>query len=392
MQRPRWQILFAVTVVSLALGSCLHFIHMTWQVDEHGFSTMSGRLPYWDFSNLWAGGRLAAEGNVLHLFDLEQYRAGLRRLLSPYIDSQEWSYPPSILMLGLPLGTLPILPAYIIWTACTALLFLLSLRLLILPWWACLAVATSPAALVNVALGQNGALTAALLVTGLSLSQKRPILAGILFGLLTVKPQIGILVPVCLLASRNYRAIASATATTLLLFLATGFVFGFESWRLFWSETRPLMTSILEAPYPQDYQGNAVSFFVMARWMGLNVAASYIFQGVFSALAMLATAWLWSRNDRMDPALRTCATALLTTAASPYGYTYDALVISAACALLFLSHRRPSVIILAIGWIYAPLNQSIPISVGVLVPTLILLCLLGHASRTPANAVQGEAA
>lgn len=297
-----------------------------------------------------------------------------------------------MLLIGAPLSALPILPAYLLWTFGTALLFALSLRLLTLPWWACLLVALSPAGLMNIALGQNGALTAALLIGGLSIAPKRPILAGILFGLLTMKPQIGILIPICLLASRNYRAIASAVVTTGALFIVTGLIFGFESWLLFWSQTRPLMTSILEAPYPQDYQGNAVSFFVMARWLGLGVVSSYGFQAFFSLAAILTAIWLWSRRAGIDTHLRVCATAILTTVASPYGYTYDTLAVSAAVALLFLKYRKPHVIVLAIGWIYAPLNQSIPISIGVLFPTLILLSMLPLMRRSAAADRQADGA
>ena len=85
--------------------------------------------------------------------------------------------------------------------------------------------------MINAFFGQNGAFTAALLVGGLLAAPKRPILAGVLFGLLTVKPQLGILIPFCLLASRNWRAFASAAVTTVTLVLLTGLAFGFGTGR-----------------------------------------------------------------------------------------------------------------------------------------------------------------
>jgi hypothetical protein len=386
MRRRKWEVTFALAIIALAFGRSLNFVQMGWLLDDNGLSVVSGKMPYWDFSNLWAGGKLAAQGLVSHLFDVAQYRADLKIVLSPHLQTgQEWSYPPSILLLAYPLSLLPIFPAYLSWTVGTALLFLLSLRMLRLPWTVCAIVALSPAAMVNVTLGQNGALTTALLFLGLSLAQKRPLLAGCLFGLLTVKPHLGILVPICLLASGNYRAIASAAITTIALGLATGILFGFDTWLLFWSETRPLMTAILEAPYPQDYQGNALSFFIMARWLGLDVYKAYVFQSVFTVLAAVTTFWLWTRDDRLDPQLRICATALLTCLASPYGYTYDALALSAAIALLFLHHRKPNVFLLAVAWVFPPLNQSIPFSVGIIVPTLITLSMLRHVHWQPAE-------
>ena len=73
------------------------------------------------------------------------------------------------------------------------------------------AVLASPAVFINAMFGQNGALTAALLIGGLLMPRRSGlILAGILFGLLTIKPHLGILVPFCLIASRNWRACLSA--------------------------------------------------------------------------------------------------------------------------------------------------------------------------------------
>ena len=46
--------------------------------------------------------------------------------------------------------------------------------------------------------GQTGLLAAALLGGGLLALRPRPVLAGVLFGLLTVKPQLGLLLPFAL--------------------------------------------------------------------------------------------------------------------------------------------------------------------------------------------------
>ena len=42
-------------------------------------------------------------------------------------------------------------------------------------------------------------------------------------------------------------------------------VFGFDSWMLFYEKTRPLMASIMEAPYPQLYHANALTVFICAQ-------------------------------------------------------------------------------------------------------------------------------
>lgn len=101
---------FAIGFCAWFLGAFMGFnlLRLGWTLDENGLSVMTGRLPYWDFTNLWGGGRMALQGHVDYLFDVELYRPALRTLLSPLMLDQEWSYPPSMLLLGAPLAMLPI--------------------------------------------------------------------------------------------------------------------------------------------------------------------------------------------------------------------------------------------------------------------------------------------
>src|SRR5438105_147271 len=80
----------------------------------------------------------------------------------------------------------------------------------------------------NVGHGQNGFLTATLLGGGLIFLERRPILAGVLLGLLAYKPQFGLLIPLVLLATGRWTAIAAATVTVLSACSATLIVFGPE--------------------------------------------------------------------------------------------------------------------------------------------------------------------
>ncbi|MFP3386992.1 glycosyltransferase 87 family protein, partial [Tritonibacter sp. SIMBA_163] len=76
---------------------------------------------------------------------------------------------------------------------------------------------------------------------GLLLAPTRSLLGGLLLGLLTVKPHLGILVPFCLVAAGNYRAVASATFVSVAMVVLSGVLFGSEIWPLFFSETNPMM-------------------------------------------------------------------------------------------------------------------------------------------------------
>ncbi|TGV82512.1 DUF2029 domain-containing protein, partial [Mesorhizobium sp. M2D.F.Ca.ET.145.01.1.1] len=86
--RNRADFRFAALVLCTGILIGLRYHLALWTFDEHGFSELSDRLPYWDFTNLWAGGRMALDGHVAWLFDVDSYRAALRRMFSPDLPNQ----------------------------------------------------------------------------------------------------------------------------------------------------------------------------------------------------------------------------------------------------------------------------------------------------------------
>lgn len=349
-ERTRNLIALAIVLFGIVLGQT--YFHTLWTLDHDGISRLNQKLPYWDFSNLWAGGRMALLGHVDWLFDVETYRAQLRLLFTPVLQDQEWSYPPSLLLIGVPLSTLPVFAAYLVWTLGTIAAFFFAIRPLRLPWQVELAIVVSPAVMINALIGQNGALTAALLIAGLWNAPKRPLLAGVFFGLLTMKPHLGLLIPAALLASGNWRAILSSAISTVLLVLATGMIFGMDVWEGFRSVTTPLMAAIMEAPYPQPYHANAMTIFVMARFLSLPLPVAYGIQAVFTLAALIATWWLWRAKTVIDPVRRLSVTVLLVLIATPYGYSYDAVPMALAAAWGFLQERRIPLFVHGLVWIF----------------------------------------
>ncbi len=65
-----------------------------------------------------------------------------------------------------------------------------------------------PMVFTNTLVGQNGFLTAALIGGTLYLMPVRPVLAGICLGLLSYKPQYGLLFPIVLIAAAQWRVFA----------------------------------------------------------------------------------------------------------------------------------------------------------------------------------------
>ncbi|HEV2574573.1 MAG TPA: glycosyltransferase family 87 protein [Beijerinckiaceae bacterium] len=355
--------IIAILMLLWTIALCGPYFIELWRLDERGFSALAGTVPYWDFSNLWAGSKLARLGETAALFDVELYRQRLTELLGVPINAQEWSYPPSILLIGVPLSYLPIGIAYVVWTFGTLAGFVGSLCLMRLPVRTIAVATLSPALALSALLGQNGALTGALLIAGLVLAPHRPWLGGFLIGLLCIKPHMAILVPIVFLAAGNWRAILSAGLTVAVLILAMGFLFGFESWALFFAETRQIMTRILEAPYGAGHHVSGISIFLMARSFGAGLPVAYAAQIIAIALVAIAVWLLWWKNKR--PSVRViAATLILSGFALPYGYTYDLAALSAGAVIVMQASGQANLSALA-GWMWPALVR----------PTVLLLQL-----------------
>ncbi len=142
-------------------------------------SSLSHKPLSWDFTNMWFGGKLALSGQLGVLFDVDSYRAAMRAAFSPTIADSEWSYPPSILLLGAPLALLPLPLAWAVWSLGGVAALAALVRSLGLPWLGLPALILSAAFADTFVLGQNGAYTAALLLGGLWLAPRRPGWAGL---------------------------------------------------------------------------------------------------------------------------------------------------------------------------------------------------------------------
>jgi hypothetical protein len=277
-----------------------------------------------DFLNTWMGGRSAFAGGPAAWFDAGAYMAAIRSVTGiPDLAPLYWSYPPHLLVFIWPFGLLGFLPAYVVWCVAGLALYV----------WAAIAggvsrndglfLAVAPAVTVNVFLGQNGFLTAALLIGGLANLDRRPIIAGILFGILTIKPQFGLLLPVLLVLGAHWRTIGSAVVTTAVLVVLTAIWFGPDIWVQYLQKVVPQQHELLEVAGIMGWPIVA-SPFVNARLAGLPDDWAWVVQGMASASAFAAVVWTFWR--KRDPAL---SQALLVTATflfSPWIMNYDMVV------------------------------------------------------------------
>lgn len=350
-------------------------LRINWTLDQNQLTAVSQELPEGDLSNIWAGGRLVLDGRSLDIFDVERYRAWFTERFGRETGKREWSYPPTMLLVGVPLALLPLLSAALVWIFGWAAGLALVLRRSGIAWPTVLATVLSPGALVSVFYGQTGAATAALFIGGLMLAGSSPIAAGIMIGLLTVKPQMGLLIPICLIAGRHFRAFIAASVTAAIMILATGLLFGWDVFALYRTYTHPMMMQYLERPSPELTQANEVQLFLTLRALGASLNVAYAVQFASAAAAAIAAWFLWRRPivDPMEKALRVALTGCLGLMTSPYIHSYDMVVYCFAIALLFERSGWRLSPLLLLCWIWPDfvnlLNRTLfpvsPIIIGI---------------------------
>jgi alpha-1,2-mannosyltransferase len=231
-----------------------------------------------------------------------------------------------------------------------------------------------PAVPFNVMTGQNAFFTSAILVGGFGLIGRSPVLAGALLGVLTFKPQMWLMVPVALVAARQWRALGGAAASALILALLSLIVFGPEIWRAWLS----LVTGMDEAfrAWVTNGRLNGMSVFACATWLGAPPAIANLAQGV---AIMIAAAIVYLAFRRPAPgALQLAVLLAATMLAAPHVSTSDAVMLGLAASLFVVAagRLRPAQLMLAAAvWISPLFNPPSVFRPGCLTPVLILLLL-----------------
>lgn len=305
---------FGVLILALEIG---YLVKSPWPYDPIGY--MVGR----DFVNAWLGAKLALAGDPAPHFGFDAYQALLQKSFGANYPIHIWSYPPHLLLFTWPLGLMPYMTAYGVYTLFGLALYLAvasqgsrrfdHLAILLL----------APAVTINIWAGQNGFFTAVLLIGGLTQLDRRPILAGVLIGLLSIKPQLGVLIPLMLAMTGRWRTIVAAAVTIGALVLATALIFGGEVWTAYLRDAMPPQRRYAFEGF-SNFMMQMPTPFMNAKVAGLPLWACLAVQGVVSSATLAAVMWTYWR--RRDPVLSTAlfVTAIFTV--TPYAFNYDMVV------------------------------------------------------------------
>jgi arabinofuranan 3-O-arabinosyltransferase len=217
-----------------------------------------------------------------------------------------------------------------LWIVVTLSAYLAAIRVIIGERLGILLGCAFPGVMWNIAVGQNGFLTAALIGFMLVNMTTRPIVAGVLLGLLTYKPQFGILFPLVLACDGRWRVIAAAAVTGVAMAAASIVAFGFASWNAFF-EWLPVTSATILGD-GRSGLNKLQSLFGAVRWLGGGMTAAWIAQGLLIAGVTVALVLLL--RSRVREEIKAAALALGTLLATPYSYIYDFPVLMISLAFL----------------------------------------------------------
>ena len=353
-----------------AIGLSLGLVWMLLVPNTYG--SPNGTLLM-DYLSFWLAGSQALGGTPELVYSPAEFSA-LQNRLTGSDTVFGFFYPPTFQMLQMPFALLPYKIAFAAFIVLTTGLLATACRLITGKWLLAACLILVPACANNAFHGQNAALTAALYGFFLiGVERNRPILAGIALGLLTIKPQLGILVPVALVASLNWRAFLSASATTLGFAALSAAVLGFGVWQVFWLQA-PVAAAMMELGGVE--WGKMISVYGAGRVSGLGHLPSMVLQAGFG-IAALVCVWLaWRRSEAM--AVRAPVLVGGALLATPFALSYDMTLIVVPCAFLireglkggFLPYEKVA-LFLAIGfsastspialWLGLPLAPLLPL-------------------------------
>lgn len=240
-----------------------------------------------------------------------------------------WQYPPTIYFFVAPLAALPYPAALGVWCSATigfavaAVRSLWRVRLPLLIGFAC------AAAYQGMITGQTGFLTAGLLALAAGWPDRRPLIAGVAAGLLTFKPQLGLLIPVAYAAAGCWRAFGAAAITGALLAGLSVIFFGAETWIGFLDAMSAQGARMSASIFPYYKLISPYGFFMTLgapSWLAFAAQAA-------ASLGLAGFVFLiWRRSNAWETRLFTLMAASML--ASSYVFYYEGPVFIPAMIIL----------------------------------------------------------
>lgn len=367
---------------------------LSWGWETKGFTDTSISRPGTDFAIFWSASHLALNQGPLQAYDaraLAEVMAEYGTLAAGSSVVLPWLYPPTFLLAIMPLSLMSLAVSYLLFLLATGYVYVRSISTLLATpsfWrqgiW--LPVVASPATLIAALMGQNSLLTAGLAALAVYWVDRRPVIAGMLVGLLAIKPQFAMLFPLALILLGAWRALASAAVTAALFLALSVAVCGWETVPAFIEKTQ-----WVRAHYIDD--GAAVWYgmstpLAAARLAGASIPVAYAVQTVTALAGVAAMCFVWLRTPEFG--LRAAALAIATMLAIPYLRCYELTWLGVALAGVVgygvrhgLSSAERGLLVLA--WLLPLYEQANPYlklpQIGPLVLVAMMILIVARVAR-----------
>ena len=320
-----YSIIFLIIYISIVVGL---YIRSKQTTENDGFTVGI------DYMILYTAGKTAIVGHASQIYDSPNQQAIIRETIGfDMPDDMHWFYPPTFL-LGIVsvFSTIPFEASYILWLATTLTLAVLACTIMVSRKKNLALMALSfPAVMHNFRWGQNGFLSTALLGAGIGFMETNPILAGLMFGLLTYKPWLALFPFLILLVARKWKVLGWSIFFSVLTVILSFFVYGAETWRAFFHQlfyTGPsLFTSIWE-----NTAAIQPSMQTALRLFGINGTPLYIILLIIGIATTCLVIYVFQATNRLS--LRGSAMVLGIFAVVPYFIEYDLMLLCIPTILL----------------------------------------------------------
>lgn len=343
-------------LVVVAIGSVFwvpNFSTIVLEFFEPGIQTDLGDR---DFVNFWIAARLIVTGESQNLYQFENYFPYVKEALGSDTSIRNWSYPPHTLLFLWPLG-------YLSYKSAVLVFFMIGIALNIYAankyiqnsgnnhhaslFW----ILHIPYAAMMLYILQNGFHLGAITLLGLYYLKRSPVIAGFCFAVLTLKPQLGILLPFLMIFSAAWRAIFWSILFTILLVGLSILLFGFDDWVDYISLAIPYQTSVMH-----DWSGSFLnmmpSIFASLRIFDVNSHTALNVHLIVCGCLFPVILWvLYKEKSELNRIFLTLTGTFILT---PYAFLYDMGALVSICALGAISaidhNRRELIFFLLAGF------------------------------------------
>ncbi|MDE3239796.1 MAG: DUF2029 domain-containing protein [Paracoccaceae bacterium] len=326
LPRERRQVPLISVIAAGLLALCLIY---SWQRFLWFFHDELHRgAAYSDLNDFLLVGRMALSGKLAQAYSLSAMH--LAQVADGYTGTfLPWVYPPPYDLIVAGLARLGPPLAFAVFVVVPFLGTLWLIRRIAGPRFSEVVICLFPGFYICLACGQNGFVTAGLLGAFGVASLSGSAAAGVPFGLLIIKPHLGLLVGLQCLMTRRWRTLGVALAVAGGASLAATLAFGLPVWLWFLHAAHGASAALAEGRYTLHYM---ISPYATLRAAGVPAELSLALQG---ALALFAIAMTWRlARGAGDPRIAQGLILALSLFVTPYALDYDTPILAVAAAFL----------------------------------------------------------